>query len=231
MHNIKIGIILRLLLTECNLDEISLSRKINIPKSTISRLLNHDVNPTIDTLYPISQFFNITISQLIGEEELPKDRLPGLHKLIPYTTTRIPILTFAQIEQYLSNEPTGDFVWISTEKQLVNKSFSLIIKTEEFNLFFNKNTLIIVNNITTPQYGDIILIKHNDIITLRQVIIDDNCIYLQKLHPKLNKLQLKSHTDIIFGVVVESRHEFVEDNFSTYRENYHTNHVVIPKLV
>ena len=56
-----------------HIDDAELSKATGIPASTISRMpLNSNANPTAASLRPIARFFNISISQLLGDEPLSK---------------------------------------------------------------------------------------------------------------------------------------------------------------
>ena len=127
--------ILSLLMDECDIDDITLSRETNIPISTISRMrLRSDSNPTASTLRPIAKFFSISISQLLGDEPLSKDRLPGSHNPTSFTSVRMPIIDWDSIADWIDND--GQKIkhkltqWISTEKRIGYRAFSLkILKT------------------------------------------------------------------------------------------------------
>lgn len=63
--------ILRQLMISAGLSHAQLARALNIPTSTLSKLLNApNLAPRIDTLLSIARYFNISIEQLIGEKPL-----------------------------------------------------------------------------------------------------------------------------------------------------------------
>ncbi|MBY0379499.1 MAG: XRE family transcriptional regulator [Burkholderiales bacterium] len=213
----KIGKIIKILLEECNLDEASLSRHVCIPKSTLSRLINHDANPTLETIKPIAEFFGLTVSQLIGETAIPSDRLPGTCFPNPYTVSRVPILNFLNIDTYL-NDTISNFEWVSTEKELTEKSFAIFIENDEFNLFIPKNSLVIININSLPEYGDIVLakLKKTNTLTLRQFMVDDGDCYFRTLNPNINKVSKVSKEDTIYGVIIEHRLNYISNvNFES----------------
>lgn len=217
----KIGKIINLLLEECNLDEADLSKHTGIPKSTLHRIIHHEANPTIETLKPIAEFFVITVSQLIGETIISNDRLPGTFCPNPYTVSRVPVLNFSNIDTYINGRLSIN-EWISTEKELTEKSCAILIESEEFKLLIPKNTLIIVNINVLPEYGDIVLVKlkKTNTLTLRQFIVDENDCYFRTLDPNINKVSKVSKEDIIYGLIVEQRLNYA---FFTMAERKKTN--------
>lgn len=59
---------LKLLLFRHGLTEAELAKKTGVSKANISRLINqNNCNPTLNTLAPLAQYFEISVSQLIGE--------------------------------------------------------------------------------------------------------------------------------------------------------------------
>src|SRR5437868_1736736 len=86
---------LNLLMSEARLNAEELSRRINIPASTIKKIRNNkDANPTLLTLSPLAKYFSLTISQLIGDESFPETRLKGAYIINHSALTHIPLITW-----------------------------------------------------------------------------------------------------------------------------------------
>ncbi|MHC0448483.1 MAG: helix-turn-helix domain-containing protein [Candidatus Lariskella arthropodorum] len=67
----KIGEVLRSLIRIAGLNERQLCQILNIAPSTMHQLVNQpDINPRIDTLLPIAEYFNVSLEQLIGKTPL-----------------------------------------------------------------------------------------------------------------------------------------------------------------
>lgn len=217
------GEILSNLMVECDIDDAKLSRETGIPASTISRIkLNPDANPTASTLRPIAKFFGISISQLLGDEPLPQDRLPGTHNPTGFTSFRVPVIEWDWVNGWVENRgaaPREKLTnWISTEKEVGSRSFALAIPTESFGIAFRKGSLIIVDPDRKPYDGDLILlnIQRDETILLRQFLKDGNDIYIRSVNPEMKGTTiLKEH--IFFGVVIETR-------FSLQENTKHTLH-------
>ena len=197
---------------ECDIDDAQLARETGVPASTISRMrINSSANPTASTLRPISKFFSISISQLLGDEPLPKERLPGTHNPTYYTSARMPVIEWDWILNWVEtgSENIKDKLqtWISTEKEVSPNSFALIIPTDSFGLAFRKGSTIIVDPSQPPVDGDLILVK-NDIdknILLKQILMDGYEAYMRSVNPEIKSVVPLAEDYKIIGTVIETR--------------------------
>lgn len=204
--------ILSVLMEECDIDDAQLSRETGVPASTISRIrLNSNANPTASTLRPISKYFSISINQLLGDEPLPTNRLPGTHNPTYYTTARMPIIEWYWIESWIENRGEGIKEklrnWISTEKEVGPNAFALIIPTDSFGLAFRKGSTIIIDPAKSPHDNDLILVQangENDII-LKQFLVDGKDVYIRSVNPEIKNIVPLERTYKIIGVVIETR--------------------------
>ena len=203
--------ILSSLMKECDIDDAQLARETGVPASTISRMrINSNANPTASTLRPISKFFSVSISQLLGDEPLPKDRLPGTHNPTYYTSTRMPIIEWHWIMDWIEggeNIKEKLQTWISTEKEISPNSFALIIPTDSFGIAFRKGSTIIIDPSQSPIDGDLILVKNeNDKnILLKQFLMDGYETYMRSVNPEIKNIISVTESHKIIGVVIETR--------------------------
>ena len=204
--------ILSSLMEECDIDDAQLARETGVPASTISRIrINSNANPTASTLRPIAKFFSISISQLLGDEFLPKDRLPGTHNPTYYTSARMPIIEWDWIMEWLEtrgkNIKEKFLTWISTEKEVGPNSFALIISTDSFGLAFRKGSTIMVDPSVSPIDGDLILVKDesNRNILLKQFLMDGQEPYIRSVNPEIKSVMPLTESYKIIGVVIETR--------------------------
>ncbi|HAT8977554.1 TPA: helix-turn-helix domain-containing protein, partial [Legionella pneumophila subsp. pneumophila] len=72
----SIAIVLSELIKKFGLNALEIERLTGVPASTIYRLLKSDGNPTIEVLKKLATFFQITVSQLIGEEPIGCKQIP-----------------------------------------------------------------------------------------------------------------------------------------------------------
>lgn len=207
-----LGYLLAQLMTECDIDDAKLARQTGIPASTISRMRLHpDANPTAATLRPIAKFFGITIGQLLGDETLPDDRIPGSYHSTSFTTARIPIIEWDWAIEW-SNGETTRFKekltqWISTEKEIGDNAFALVVPTDSFGLMFRKGVLLIANPDKVVRDGDFVLIKTSSEqgVLLRQILLDGNDIYIKSVNPEMKGTKLLEQPPEYLSVVVETR--------------------------
>jgi transcriptional regulator with XRE-family HTH domain len=65
--------ILSKLMEENGIDDAILARNTGVPAATIARLrANPKANPTASTLRPLAKFFNLSVSQLLGDDDPAK---------------------------------------------------------------------------------------------------------------------------------------------------------------
>lgn len=211
--------ILSFLMDECDIDDATLSRETGVPASSISRMrLNAEANPTASTLRPIAKFFSVSISQLLGDEPLPEDRLPGTHNPVGFTSLRMPVIDWTCIIDWLDNEGKNTHntlkQWISTEKDIGEKSFALMINTCAFGLAFRKGSLIIVDPGQKPCDGDLVLIKlqkEHDIL-LKQFLVDGTDRYVRSVNPEMKGTKQLDNNARIIGVVIETRYSLQQED-------------------
>ena len=213
-----LGDILSLLMIECDIDDAKLSREIGIPASTISRIrLNPDANPTASTLRPIAKFFSISISQLLGDEPLSQQRIPGTHHPTPYTSARVPIIEWQYIYEWINRNqtPFNKKVthWISTEKHVGNESFALTIPTDSLGIAFRKGSTIIIDPDRTATDGDFVLMQTDtkEKTLLKQFLTDGPDVYIRSINPEIKDIKPISGTDNIIGVIIETRFSLQEN--------------------
>src|SRR5690554_4324256 len=78
----SIGNVLSDLLKKYNLNALELERLTGVPSSTTYRLLkDKSSNATIEIVKKLSTFFQITVSQLIGEEHIGCKQIPLIQPL------------------------------------------------------------------------------------------------------------------------------------------------------
>ena len=203
---------LSLLMEECDIDDAQLARETGVPVSTIARMrINSDSNPTASTLMPISKYFSVSINQLLGDEPLPKDRLPGTHNPASYTSARMPIIEWEWINNWVENG--GDHIreklknWLSTEKEVGHNAFALTISTDSFGVAFRKGSTIIVDPSQSPNDGDLVLVQciNDNNALLKQFILDGNDGYLRSVNPEIKSIIPISSAHNIIGVIIETR--------------------------
>lgn len=201
------------LLKKYNLNPLELERLTGVPSSTLYRLLkNKDGNPTIEVLKKLSSFFQITVSQLIGEE--------------PFGSKQIPLVQPVDILSFLNFSEKNKIVFntIHIDFPLSNKCFATLIKDNMMEPFILMNSIIIIDPERPISNKDfVLLIKNkNDNPIIRQIISDDEEFYLKILNSnfpiELKKVDLKNYEFI--GVIVHYRTNLFDFCLSKTSNNY-----------
>ena len=82
-------------MTECEIDDAKLAKETRVPLTTIARMRAcTTANPTASSLRPLSQYFGISISQLLGDEPLPIDHASGDQEESTAKISRVPLISW-----------------------------------------------------------------------------------------------------------------------------------------
>ena len=207
----QLSTILKALMAEIRINESELARRTGIGQPVIHRIASGETdNPKVGTLSPIANFFAVSISQLIGDEPLPPNRIPGTFNPGITGWTQVPLLTWEQVSQWphLPNQskPTQT---ISTDIQVSDNTYALTIKDTTMEPRFPEGTVIILDPILQPVDRDFAVVQIEGQYSphFKQVLIDGDTIYLKPLNPDFKTIILdKKHN--FLGVMVQSRMDF-----------------------
>lgn len=192
------GNVLSDLLKKFNLNALELERMTGVPSSTIYRLLkNKGGNPTIDVLKKLSSFFQITVSQLIGEEPIGLTQVPLISPYDIYEFTHSNNLIKENIKSIPIDFPVSDKCFATVSQDSMMEPFILV------------NSIVIIDPKKEPSNKDFILLIENQktLPKIRQVIFDGNDVYLKALNSNYS-IELKKYkkNDYIFaGILIQYR--------------------------
>lgn len=154
---------LRKLMQISGLSENELARRTGIAQQIINRLLSgKNQNPKIATLTPISNFFKISMSQLIGEETLFFN--------FKNSWQEVPLIDWSVIEETSLEKLCDIHTKISIES-LEENIFATQVCDESMTPRFPKASLIIFSHAKKPSDGDFVLIIEAKILKFRQYFI------------------------------------------------------------
>jgi transcriptional regulator with XRE-family HTH domain len=189
---------LNLLMANARINASELARKTGVPASTIKKIRNRDnPNPTLTTLIPIAQNFALSVSQLVGDEQLPTPNSSFAHSFLPL----------------LNWEDAQYWPEVSAERyspsQIINQyhanSFALTINEDNWDGFSKHSTIIIDPSITAEHQHFVLVYKEGGSLpVIRQLLIDDDVTYLKPLISGYLVSQLTAQHRII-GVAIEIR--------------------------
>lgn len=209
----SIGDVLSELLKKYNLNALELERLTGVPSSTIYRLLkDKGGNPTIDVLKKLSSFFQVTVSQLIGEDPIGCKQIPFIK----------PMDIFCFLDS--SQDRNLEIDSVPIDFPLSSKCFATLSQDNMMEPFILVNSIVIVDperKITNKDF--VLLIKSkNEKPIIRQIISDGDDFYLKVLNSnfpvELKKIDLKNY--FFIGVIVHYRTNLFDFGTPSSNRNY-----------
>lgn len=207
----KLSSILKALMAEVRITESELARRTGVGQPVVHRIASGETdNPKVGTLSPIAKYFALSISQLVGDEPLPPNRLPGTFNPGVTGWQQLPLLSWEQALEWPHltdfSKPTQS---ISTDLHMSEGSFALTVKDTTMEPRFPEGTVLLVDPGLQPTDRDYAIV-HVDgyaLPTFKQVLIDGSTTYLKPLNPDFKTIALdKKHK--FLGVMVQARMDF-----------------------
>lgn len=206
MINNKVCDVLSILMGD--MSESALARAVNLPKATVHRVLSGDTpDPRAGTLLPIAQYFNITIEQLMGVAELPKD-FP-IQSAKSLDMVEMPLIPIDSLRLWLNGDfdPTDFFNITSfSEKSLDKNCFITQVISDEMAPLFPKKMYLIVKKQRALKKDDIVVVFYSDenSILVRKFAELKGEKYLIPSNPSYEIISFDNKVDLI-GIVIEGR--------------------------
>jgi transcriptional regulator with XRE-family HTH domain len=206
--------ILQRLMDISNITEQELAKHTSVAQSTINRILNgQTVNPRGCSLRLIADFFKITVSQLMGIDQIDFLKITDNELLTKVGLKKIPIIDFNSLfnlGKILSNKKS----WKTLEIALVETKnsddlFATIVPNDSMNPEFDSGSILIANKSMRPSDGDYAVLKRQDGIFISELSVIGKKYYMQS-NSKSQSLHLV-HKDEILGIIVESRKSFIRE--------------------
>ena len=210
----KINHIIRRLMQLRGLKEADLARQVQLPQTTVNRILTQDrADPRLSTLIPIAQFLGLTLGQVAGLEPIPEALLQNSqssYKLEPLSLKTIPLIPWDYILPWLEGEGPSlqEYpykTWLCSERPLGPKAF-VLEATPLLERVFPAGSRLLVDPSISPLDGSyaVLLPKGNRFPTLRRLLNDGNDTYLKSVEDNLPYAKLSPQYRIL-GTVVEFR--------------------------
>lgn len=199
--------VLNRLMDENHLSVSELSKLVNLPASTISRMkCEDDINPTISTLIPIANYFDIKIEQLLGTERLPQDRKKGEFNPNQAYTIQIPIVTTNMLletngkKSQFSCKKSLPHIFVSNN--INEKSFAIILPDSSLRPMFNPETILVFDPEQMVKDGDIVIVSFDKKTPVfRRVFCDGENYFFDPVNKELGEMMV-SGDFVIYGVMV-----------------------------
>lgn len=208
----QLGENISILMEHCEIDAAELARESGLPTSTISRLRSNisDFSPNISSLIPIARYFQISVSQLIGEEALPQD-ICGTFKPNIVKKLFVPLLNPQHIYEYVMSDKLIDELFIEVNLQVSRKAFACFTQGSAMEPKFQDKSLLIIDPEVTAENLDYVLAisLEKKTILFRQLLTDGEDRYLKTLNPVFNDfVKINNNSHKIAGTLVQSLQNF-----------------------
>jgi transcriptional regulator with XRE-family HTH domain len=192
---------LKKLMENANLSEAELARRTGIKQPIIHRLLSgENVNPKLQTLKPIAEYFLLTISQLIGEHEITSV-WDGFTSSKHEGWSQVPLINGEDRKNF--NCKNTKFV--VTESNVRKNAFALYITDQSMEPLFPEGCIVIVEPDIQPSNGNYIIIRcPNNEILLRQLIINNEKKFINTINFKFGTIREITCKDKILGIVIRT---------------------------
>jgi len=219
MKKSKIADILKLLMLKKDVKTTQLARLADIPQQTLQRIVTEtSPRPHESTLKNIADYFGISIKQLKGEEQLPKEFFPtvGFEDILVKKSIYVPLLTWDQLKELgkinkriEKNEVSAFDNMITISLCFNEQCFGLIMNDSSMDPYFPEDSILVIdpNKDIKDRSFALVKLEEEKIFLFRQVLLDGRYKYLKPINPDLNsfKMRLLSDKDEIIGVLVEAR--------------------------
>lgn len=199
---------LKRLMDKEGINASELGRSIKLAQPVIHRLLTgKNTNPKLATIRPIATFFDVTISQLIGEEILLLDSQVGEGS----TWKQVPVLDWSEIENYMQKKTDlqPGQPQLSTDALITDQAYAAIIESTGLEPHFPKGAKIIVEPNRHMFDGDfcVVISSEDGAAHIRQVISDGADTYLRSLNPAISSMTMLRSTEAhaLLGVIVQAK--------------------------
>lgn len=217
----KLSAILKMLMDELNITVTELARQIKMGQPVVHRMASGETdNPKVKSLSPIAKFFNINISQLIGDEPLPKDRPLRSHNPYYRNWSKLPLLTWEQTIHWPDHLTTSEiFSFVSTESNVSTSAFAVKVEDNTMEPRYPEGTLLIIEPELTCQDKDFALV-HLDgqkKAQFKQILFDADDLYLKPLNKDFEIKRVDGRYRIL-GVMVQSLTEYYQNRLAPSEE-------------
>lgn len=204
MANLKSDIsdILSELIKRKGLSMPEIARRTKIPQPTIYRIAQGEhQRPHNKTLKALSDFFNVSIDQLLGIEPLGP-LVKQVH------ASQLPILNCKQVIDW-PQVKHNDFEYILFDKKISTEAFALRMPDKSMEPLITKDAILIVDPTKEPEYRSLVIVKLYNLerVIIRQLIKDANNFYIKPINQDFDSFEMVMLTekDLIMGTVIEAR--------------------------
>ena len=209
--------ILEKLLFEKKIRATELARETNVPQPTLHRILSgKSPNPHKSTVQPIADFFNISVEQLSGKQDLlHSSNSPNSRLVKNENAKQVPLISWENISSYIKDPgdcKINEIIYCSPT--LGKHVFALNMADTSMEPFFPQGAVLIFDRdkLAKDRTHVLVHIADSDTYLFRQLLVDGENSYLKPLSPDLTTFQMRllGGKDKILASLVEFRHCYVD---------------------
>ncbi len=206
--------ILKALMHKVGITVTELARQTKVGQPVIHRMATGETdNPKVGSLSPIAKFFNVNISQLIGDEPLPEELMSGSYNPYYRSWKKIPLLNWMQTIAWPETLLTSEVATcISTEANVSEKAFAIRMEDNTMLPLYPKDSILIIDPELPAQDKDFVVVHlhgHNK-VQFKQALMDGPDLYLKPLNTDFEIKRVETPYTIK-GVLVQSLTEYHQD--------------------
>tara|TARA_R110000868_G_scaffold380784_4_gene647043 strand:- start:35004 stop:35651 length:648 start_codon:yes stop_codon:yes gene_type:complete len=212
MNDSNLNSILRQLMAEVHITEAELARKTDIPQPTLHRILSGATkSPRGASLAPLANFFSVTINQLLGEDPLPEDRVPGTYNPRIHGWKSIPMISLQEAANWSKMKEKMDNwdSWTSTDLHVSDESFAVRVKGDSMAPRFPEDTILVIDPEQASQDRDFVVsvLEDQNTAIFKQLLVDGEDRYLKSLNGEYRTIHLTGDYTIV-GALMQARTDF-----------------------
>lgn len=145
-------------MAEARISGLYLAENTGVPVTTINRIRNKGkTNPTLETLLPIARFFNLTISQLVGENDLVSQKEVNPTPSTNAFFLEIPIISWESAHSWVAGKMCPVKEYAISNNVICKGAYGLVVQNEYWQ-DFKVGTLLIIKPSLKAEDGDYIVV-------------------------------------------------------------------------
>ncbi|WP_341750091.1 MULTISPECIES: helix-turn-helix transcriptional regulator [unclassified Candidatus Tisiphia] len=198
---------LKYLLDIYSINVLDLASKLELSYTPIYNLATGCGNPTLDTLLKVSNYFNISISQFIGD--LPINKINSTNYL-----KMIPVLQWREVSKFLcvqySIKPNDKQLLISSEHLIPQTAFALHANEKTEPLFKIGTILIFDKAVSDIEIYDnkyVLLSSDKSPLTIKKLFVEESIIFTQSINTLIPPQPLLDNVRVL-AYLIQTRLDF-----------------------
>lgn len=211
-QKVRLNEVLTRLMKEANMNASKLSRNTGLAITTVKRLCSDDCNPTLKSLEPIANYFDISINQLLGAEPLPQDKGQGMNIPNVMSWGLVPVITMDESVRWPQNkeeiQQRFNLEYVAVDAEPNETLFAMRLQGNSMEPRFSADTILVLDPQMKPHDGSVGLILHKGKSTpqYKEILMDGPDMYIRSINPELPGSKLEPYNEEQFQLLGVLRH-------------------------